>query len=179
MAANSQINIKSAFDKSKAAANSDQKGARLESLVADLFGKVKGVEIVGRNVFNKARSREYDLVLENDVRTSGIYFLDPIIIVECKNTTKPTDCINVNWLIQKVKRSTYKTGILVSTNGITGDEVSNAHDEIIQARNCDGIRIIILTEAELSAMQNPAVELPKLLKRKLLQLCVFDKITFD
>ena len=134
MARYSTIKIKALLAESDKAATSDLKGAKLEELVACLFGKLCGVCLYGKNSFNEARSRELDLVFTVNRNYSDLHFLDAILPIESKNTNKSTSSSEVNWFANKVSDMGIRMGVLVSLFGVSGsDGNSNGMAEIRRA----------------------------------------------
>ncbi|WP_431293397.1 restriction endonuclease [Pedobacter sp. P26] len=175
----STIRIKELLEKSDAAKLPDHKGAALEELGCYLFGKMKGLELYGKNKFNKSGSRELDIIFTNDRRTSELHFLDGFIPIECKNTTKKTTSDQVNWFANKVSDTTCRYGILLTLSGVTGkDETEAAKSEIMRAVSKFGIGILVLTRAEILDMRS-TLDLANLLQQKWRALCLEEKVEFE
>jgi hypothetical protein len=51
---------------------------------------------------------------------SPVRFLDPIVIVECKNTGTPVGSQDVGWFVRKLQNRGANVGILVALAGIAG-----------------------------------------------------------
>ncbi|MBI3640018.1 MAG: hypothetical protein HY223_06860 [Thaumarchaeota archaeon] len=65
-----------------------EKGRQLEDAFCYIFEKIPGVSLEGRNVRNRSKIHEIDLIFWNDQARNGLYFLPPVIAVECKNWAK-------------------------------------------------------------------------------------------
>lgn len=169
--------IKQMLERSDGALTSDLKGDILEELVKTLFAEIPGLSFWGKNVLDIYRAQEFDVVFTNDVRVSELYFMDPLIITECKNTKKPLGSCEVGWFVRKLQDRGMSCGILISLYGITGnaDKEMNAHREVIDALTRDKITILILSRAELQNMNGPE-DLCKLLKAKYDALKLLRKI---
>lgn len=169
----SQNKIKQLLEKSDNALNSDTKGAILEQLVRYLFSRIPGVTFYAANVLDGVRAHELDVVFSNDTRTSDLYFLDFIIITECKNTAKHVGADAVRWFISKLQDRGVKTGVLISLCGITGeyDNCSHAHSEIINALNRDGIKVLVVKREDILSFIETK-DLVILLQKKIMTLTI-------
>lgn len=171
----SQIEIRKRLEQSGVELSADRKGEGLECLVAELFEEIGGVEIAGRNVFNKARSMEIDIALKIDTRISELYFLEHLVIVECKHTQKPTDSRDVSWFANKIRCAGLRIGILFAMGGISGTDRRYAYDQIIMARQTSGVSILVVNKEELLSLENSA-QLAAMLEKKLTALRIYDKV---
>jgi len=95
--------IRQVLEQSDNALTSDLKGDCLEELVKSLFMQIPGLCLWGKNVVDEYRAQELDVVFENDTRVSELYFMDPLIITECKNTKKPLGSCEVGWFMRKLQ----------------------------------------------------------------------------
>ena len=173
MARYSNAKIRRLLHESDTAPNTDVKGDKLEELVKYLFDKVPGVNFYKKNVLDGVRAHELDVVFKNDKRSSDLYFLDFVIITECKNTGNRLGSIGVRWFIDKLRDCGVSTGILISLSGITGvaDGVSNAHSEVINAVIRDKVSVLILTREEIEPLTTTD-ELVNILTDKILSLAI-------
>ena len=151
------------------APTADAKGDALEALARYIFEKVAGVVCSGMNILDGPRAHELDLSFWNDQRRSVLFFLDALLVVECKATAAPVGSAEVGWFVRKLQDRGASHGILVALNGITGDGDRAAHNEIRSALMRDRIKILLLTRGEISSLKAPN-DLANLLKRKLLRL---------
>ena len=158
---------------SDTAPTADAKGDILEELTKYLFDKVRGVSFHKKNVLDGVRAHELDVVFKNDKRISDFYFLDYVIITECKNTANPLGSMGVRWFIDKLRDCGVSSGILISLSGITGvaDGISNAHSEVINAVIRDKVTVLLLSRAEIEVLTTTD-ELVKLLQDKILALTI-------
>jgi len=173
MARYSQNTISRLLRESDNAPNSDVKGGKLEELVSYLFDKVPGVSFYAANTLDGVRAHELDVIFSNDQRNSDLYFLDFIIITECKNTANRIGSHDVRWFISKLQDRGVKTGVLISLSGITGeaDGQSNAHSEIINALNRDGTKVLVIKRDDILSFSNTG-DLVGLLQRKIMKLTI-------
>lgn len=173
MARYSQQKILRLLRESDNAQNSVVKGAILEELVRYIFCKVPHVMHYDSNVLDGVRAHELDVIFTNDTRSSELHFLDYAIITECKNTATPVNSAQVGWFVRKLQDRFATIGILISLSGITGtgDGVSNAHSEIINALTRDNIRILVIRREDILAFQTTD-DLVQLLQRKIMRLTI-------
>jgi hypothetical protein len=153
------------------APTADAKGAALEELSSYIFERVPGISVAHRNVLDGNRAHELDIVLWNDSRSSELYFLEAIVIVECKASDHRVGSHEVGWFVRKLQDRGSHFGILVALNGITGDGEHSAYTEVSNALIRDKIRILLLTREEIENLTNTRA-LADLLTKKFLLLTV-------
>jgi hypothetical protein len=164
--------IKEYLESGDQATNNTEKGRALEDLVCYLFGQVPGISITKRNALNKYKSEEIDIAFWNNKLKDGLDFLDNIILVECKNWSKPVGSEEVSWFDSKLRRRSQRFGVLVAANGITGDSVSiDAAHEIIRCALAEDRRLIVITRSEIENLQDTEA-LVILIQEKLCELVV-------
>ena len=174
----SQKVIQSYLDRGDKSKTTYDKGKALEDLICYLFEQVPGISTGTRNKLNTFKSEEIDIAFWNRLDADGFYFLPNIILVECKNWSKPVGSEEVNWFDErprvadpqgvsgvrrkgtrefdsKLKRRGQSFGILVATNGITGDaqKIEAAH-EIIRVALSEGRQLIVITRDEIEKFKN-------------------------
>lgn len=102
---------------------SQEKGKRLEALLAFTFAQVRDLKVIERNYRNE--TEEIDLVLQIDNFSSRVWQKSgvPFILVEAKNRSDKASQPMVSTLITKLqtKRGTARIAILVSLGGFTDD----------------------------------------------------------
>lgn len=103
MARYSKITIQKLLNESDNAQTADLKGDKLEELVRYLFSKIPGVKFLAKNVLDGNRAHELDVIFWSDQRYSDLYFLDSIIITECKNTGVRLGSNEVGWFVRKLQ----------------------------------------------------------------------------
>ena len=135
--------------------SSQDRGRRLEAILAFLFSQVSDFRVVRRNHRNK--SQEIDLVLQIDAHSERVWQNQgrPLILVEAKNHKKPIGAAVLAGLTRKIqtKRKMVKIAFLVSVSGVTGD----LHIESLRGSTEDHCVVIIglhelhslLTESDL------------------------------
>lgn len=145
------------------------KGAALETLGRYLFEQFRGVECEDQNILEGPRAHELDLAFWNDQRRSEIYFLDALLVVECKATARPVTSADVGWFVRKLQTLGATHGILIALNGITGEGDTAAHSEVLNAFIRDNIRILLIDRDDILALGTTA-DLSNALKNKILNL---------
>lgn len=166
------------LEESDNAATADEKGDKLEHLIRYIFDKIPGVSFYEKNILDQNRAHELDLAFWNLQSQSSICFLDPVIIIECKNTNRPLSSDGVGWFVRKLQDRGVSYGILVTLSGVTGqtDEVHNAHSEILSALTRDGIKVLLIDRQELLSLSNTD-DLVDLLKTKILRMTLHKAIS--
>lgn len=103
--------------------SAQDRGRRLEALLAFLFSQVADFRVVRRNHRNK--SQEIDLVLQIEGYSKRVWHNPgrPLVLVEAKNRKEPTGAAVLAGLVRKIqtKRQMVKIAFLVSTSGVTTD----------------------------------------------------------
>ena len=147
-------------------------GRALEDLVCYVFSQVPGISVTRRNELNAFRTEEIDVALWNDAQPDGFFFLPNIILVECKNWSGRVGSTEVSWFDTKLRSRGLSFGVLVATNGITGDEgdLTAAHS-IVAAALREGRRLVVIGCDELLALTD-SPQLVRLIKEKLCDLAV-------
>ena len=149
-------------------ANTAQQGKALEDLVCYIFGLIPGIAITHRNAMNVFETEEVDVALFNE----EIRSLPHIILVEAKNWSNRVTSIEVAWFLTKLQNRGLDFGILVTTQGITGNatELTAAHAQVAAAL-AQRRWLIVITTNELLGLANTE-DLLKLIKTKLCDLAV-------
>lgn len=148
------------------------KGRALEDLICYLFEKIPGISVTRRNTLNQFQSEEIDVAFWNKPHPKGLYFLQNIILVECKNWSRPLGSAEVSWFDTKLRRRAQPFGILVAANGITGNAVDKtaAHD-VIRAALAEGRQFVVITRREIEGLTLSS-KFVELIQSKLCELAV-------
>lgn len=138
------------------AGNAAEKGAVLETIVAETFCQLQGVGLIKKNIVDNASSLEIDILLYNHRLQDGLPFLPNHLIIECKNWHAPVNSATLTVFTGKLHKFRVDFGILVAANGITGNVVdrraAQAHLRSVYDR--DGLAVIVITRAEIEALRN-------------------------
>lgn len=172
MAAIAQETVQQYVDAGENGATTADQGRALEDLICYVFTQVPGVSITKRNEMNAFHTEEIDVALWNDGHPDGLFFLPNIILVECKNWSNSVVSAEVNWFDTKLRNRGLGFGMLVATNGITGntEDLTAAHS-IVAAALREGRRLVILRTDELLTLTD-SPQLVRLIKEKLCDLAV-------
>ncbi len=154
------------------AATTTARGRALEDLVCYVFEQVPGIAITRRNTMNTFDTEEVDVAFFNDGGPGGLAFLPDLILIEAKNWSNRVGSNEVAWFDTKVRNRGLSFGILVTTQGITGnaDDLTAAHHTISMALR-EQRRLIVITTDELRIL-NSTDQLVTLIKTKLCDLAL-------
>lgn len=168
MPAYSQATIQRFFQTAGAATTAAEKGKALEDLACYLFEMIPGLALSHRNAMNAYDTEEIDVAFWNEQYADGLKSLNALILVECKNWSKPIGSMEVSWFLTKIRNRGLDFGILVAASGITGTagDRDAAHDVVSKAL-ADGIRLILITRQEIEQLAT-SEDLVVLVKRKIL-----------
>lgn len=136
------------------AQTNEQKKTSLENLAANVFDVHKQIRCKYKNL--RTRSSEIDIVCEIVDRTNSFFLTDygRYFLVECKNWAAPAGAKEIRDFIGKIRKSRVQLGVFFSRNGITGEaNGTDALREIHSAYDQDGISIIVISEQDLSAIE--------------------------
>lgn len=149
-----------------------EKGRALEGLICYIFKKIPGITVIKKNTLNQFNSEEIDVAFWNKPHQNGLYFLQNIILVECKNWSRPLGSSEVSWFDSKLRKRAQPFGILVAANGITGDPADKtAAHKIISDALAEGRQFVVLTRQEIEALTLSS-QLVVLIQTKLCELAV-------
>jgi hypothetical protein len=167
-----QDTVATYIESGRNAENTVDQGRALEDLICYVFDLVPGISITRRNEKNAFKTEEIDVALWNDGHVDGFHFLPNIILVECKNWSARVGSDELSWFDTKLRRRGLSYGVLVATNGITGDatQLTDAHS-IVAAALRERRRLIVITGDEILALSDTS-ELVHLVKEKLCDLAV-------
>jgi hypothetical protein len=172
MAAISPATVEEYVRQGATGATTADQGRALEHLICYLFTQVPGISVTRRNKMNVFHTEEIDVALWNDAPADGFFFLPNLILVECKNWSNSVGSSEVNWFDTKLRNRGLSFGVLVATNGITGDanDLTAAHS-IVAAALREGRRLVVIRSHELLELTD-SPQLVRLVKEKLCDLAV-------
>lgn len=172
MARYSSSKIEEFFQRRDAARTTTEKGRALEDLICYIFGKVPGIPITKRNTMNAFGTEEIDVAFWNDRSEKGLYYLPNVILVECKNWSRPVGSAEVAYFVKKLENKGLDFGVLIAVNGITGSssDATAANFEVSMAL-ARGIRLIVITREEIERLAKTD-DLARLFKVKLCKLAL-------
>lgn len=168
----SQAKVDAFVQASAAATTFADKGRALEDLICYVFSQVPGISVTRRNKLNAFNTEEIDIALWNDGHADGLFFLPNLILVECKNWSNSVGSSEVSWFDTKLRHRGLDFGILVATNGITGDvrDLTAAHSIVAGALK-EGRRLVVIGTHDFRALTETP-QLVRLIKEKLCDLAL-------
>lgn len=175
--ANYSLNILSGhFNSCDNGATIQIKGKAFEDLACYLFEVIPGIEIALRNQKNAYKNEEIDVAIWNEKSKYGLHFLPNIILIECKNWSKPVGSEEVSWFYQKLQSRGLDFGILIANKDITGNntDLTAAHN-VVMTHSIQGRRVIVITREEINAIRTTQ-DIVRLIKEKLCLLAVAGRI---
>ncbi|MCP2158592.1 restriction endonuclease [Agrobacterium tumefaciens] len=153
-------------------ANTTVKGKALEDMICYLFGQVPGISVTMRNEMNVFETEEIDVALWNEQEVLGFPFLPEILLVECKNWSSAVGSGEVNWFDTKLRNRGLEFGILVATNGITGNGPDlTAAQKVVSDALKEKRRLIVIDLDEIRAWTDTS-DIVLMLKKKICGLVV-------
>lgn len=157
-------------------ASNQLRGKAYEDLACYVFERVPGISIAMRNQMNAFENEEIDVAIWNDKSRFGLHFLPNVVLIECKNWSKPVSSIEVNWFCQKLASRGLDFGILLAQSGITGNpnDLDAAHNTVAYHLS-QKRRMIVITRDEIETLYNTG-QLILLIKQKLCLLAVGGRI---
>lgn len=152
MANFNQRRIDQILARGREAASTTARGRACEDLGGYIFGKFAGVKQVGRNVLDAFGAAETDLVFTNDSRLSGLYFLEPVVIVECKNySMSNVSAQEVTYFAARLQQKGARSGVMLTTTTISGGQgVAGVH--AIEAALVQGVSILVVDAEVISSL---------------------------
>jgi len=110
--------IEQTYKQAIASEDSNLKGKLFEKAVKEIFELVPGLKVVGSNVNDGME--EIDIQLRNYNREHVWAEFGGMILVECKNWSRPVGANEIASFKDKIIKSGLKSGILVAQVGVTG-----------------------------------------------------------
>lgn len=131
------------------------RGTALEQAAAAVFCSVPGVITPVMNAIDYATSGEIDILFPNQAPKNGFWFLDRAFLCECKNWSTPVRSEEIRVFADRMRERNCRDGILISSQGITGDAamLTAAHNQVARALE-NGREIIVLDWADLNAIRS-------------------------
>lgn len=145
--------------KVKTAQTNDEKKHSLEYLAEFIFGTIRGLRVIDRDL--RTSAEEIDRLIRNESDEPFWRDLGNPIFVECKNWESPVSAAVVRDIKGKMESRNVKTTFLFAKNGITGNKYKDARLEIRQALS-KGIFLIVLSLADLEDISQKKLPLEKL-----------------
>lgn len=137
--------IKKLYEIFVASKTNDEKKKSLESLAKYILGNIDGFQV--DNSF-RGSAEEIDLLIRNEGKENYLRELKTPIYVECRNWAEPCGAKEVRDFRGKLGDHGLSGGILISRNGITGDDYHDAK-LVMRTAKKDHIQILVLSEAHI------------------------------
>ena len=151
-----------------------QKGDALEALITYLFAAERGFEVLGPS---KAPDAQNDILVRNGHDDAAIAAVGDYLLVECKNWGKKVRAPTVREMAGRLQAAAVKTGVLVSSKGISGStprtKRSGACLAISKEYLQDRTAILVLSQKEIHELVAGNESLASLL------LLAFEDVRFD
>lgn len=130
--------------KGAAAASNTARGRSCEDLGQYIFERFTGVELVSRNELDAFGAAETDLAFRNEVHRSGLHFLEPVLIVECKNySIANVSSHEVAYFATRLRQKGARSGVILTTTAISGHQgYAGVHQ--LEASLIEGITILVI-----------------------------------
>jgi Restriction endonuclease len=131
------------------------RGAALEQAAAAMFCSVPGVLAPVLNVIDYAMSGEIDILFPNQAPKNGFWFLDRAFLCECKNWATAVGSVEIRVFADRMRERNCRDGILISSQGITGDAaiLTGANNQVARALE-DGREIVVLDWRDLHSIRS-------------------------
>ena len=138
-----------------------------------MFEAVPGILEPVTNVVDYATAGEIDLLFPNRPTRRGLWFLPPAFLCECKNWNSPVGSQEIIVFTDRIRQRACGSGILIATNGITGNphDLTAANHHIARALEAR-IEIIVLDWENLRQIRSTR-GLIECLQQKWIQLKSF------
>lgn len=156
-----------------------EKGKRLETLIASIFSDVEGLHFELSNLKNFYQTEEIDLLFWNDRERHGLHFLDCPLIVECKSSKSALSGRALRYFATTLADKGRSSGVLVALSGVAGKETAaTAGFYHMTAALTQGVSVLLVTREDLLSLTSGA-GLVALLKRRLLSLVTSQVLDAD
>lgn len=144
-----------------------QKGNALEQVVGDTLCLLDGVGLLYTNAVDVDKSCEIDILLYNQRHPAGLPFLPDNILIECKNWGAPVNTATLRSFTSKLRQFKLDFGIVVASNGITGNQSDRTSGHAHLRREFDqvGLKTLVMTRLELEGLTSTD-ELGLMLRKK-------------
>ncbi len=131
------------------------RGNALEQAAAAMLGSVPGIFPPVTNVIDYAIAGEIDILFPNLAPRNGLWFLDRAFLCECKNWNIRVGSEEIRVFADRMRERNCRDGILIASQGITGDAatLTAANHQVARALEL-GREIIVLDWVDLNAIRS-------------------------
>lgn len=150
----SQAKVQGFLSQGAIATSTTGTGRACEDLGEYIFAKFPGVTCVARNALDIFGSAETDLVFTNDATKSGLYFLEPVLIIECKNyATSNVSSADISYFATRLRDKGARSGIILTTTSISGT-TARAGIHAVETALVNGVTILVINAEHLSTLSD-------------------------
>ncbi|MFB7844058.1 restriction endonuclease [Microbacterium sp. NPDC056052] len=129
-------------------------GRACEDLGEYLFGKFTGVDLVARDQLDAFGAMETDLIFTNNAVRSGLYFLEPVLIVECKNyANAKVSSEDVAYFASRLKSKGARSGVILTTTTVSGAQ-GHAGIHAMEVALAQGTTILLIDGTHLVGLDS-------------------------
>ena len=134
------------------ATSTTAQGRACEDLGEYLFGKFSGIDLVARDQLDAFGAMETDLVFTNNAVRSGLYFLEPVLIVECKNYAKTkVSSEDVAYFASRLASKGARSGVILTTTTVSGEQ-GHAGIRAMEVALAQGTTVLLIDGEHLNAL---------------------------
>ena len=131
--------------KSLEAKTNDEKKVSLEVLGKILVKMIEGLDVIGSDV--NTNTEEIDIIVKNESKEPFWQRLSNPFLIECKNWSKPVTASEIRNFDGKMHIITFR--IMITINGITGEDDRRDAKGVIRDARIIGRHIIVLDKNDL------------------------------
>lgn len=136
------------------ASSTTAQGRACEDLGEYLFGKFSGVDLVARDQLDAFGAMETDLVFTNNAARSGLYFLEPVLIVECKNySSSKVSSEDVAYFASRLSSKGARSGVILTTTTVSGAQGS-AGIRAMEVALAQGTTVLLIDGTHLNGLDS-------------------------
>jgi hypothetical protein len=143
------------------------RGRALEQAAIAMFTSIPGVLTPEPNVLDYAHATEIDSLFPNRPNNNGFWFTNErAILCECKNWNVAAGAPELIVFLHKMKQRNCKFGVLVSSEGITGDAAAlTAANDVVAGALADGYEIIVIDWDDIVSIRSAKALVKKMQER--------------
>jgi hypothetical protein len=139
------------YDNALKAKKAFDKGRLLEEVISKLIELVPGLKVVKSRVYDGIH--ELDLLVRNFNRDGVWADFEGMILVECKNWSKPAGSSEIDSFYTKLRNKHSKIGLFISIKDITGEKMKDARGQVMLCLQ-EGYKIIIINGNDIKEILN-------------------------
>jgi len=156
--------LKKLLDQVRSASTNKEKKEALERFTARIIDTTDGLEISHKD--KRGLDSEIDLLIINESKQRTLEEMGTPLLVECRNWSVPMPAKAIRDFRGKLKDRHIQTGIIVSMQGVTGNEKTDAKEVIRISLATDNIKILVMDDKDLQKIAEGKTSFAELLRRK-------------